>query len=154
MNDNLKLVELRPATKSDLDSVADVWHKSAMLMDGATATMPSRDELRVRIGEELASGWQLHIALRGSHPVGMLALKPAHHVVDQIFVLPSEQRRGIGKALLNLAKHTMAEGFTLRTASSNGGACRFYEREGLTLIRQGVHPRSGDPVHFYGWNVS
>ncbi len=122
-------------------------------MDAATADVPTREALRHRIDAELRSGWDLYVALRGEHVVGMLALKPSVAILDQIFVVPGEQGKGVGRALLNVAKQLMAAGFTLRMDASNDQARRFYEAEGMKKLREGFHPRTGIPVHFYGWNV-
>jgi putative acetyltransferase len=32
-------------------------------------------------------------------------------------------------------------------------ARRFYEQAGLIALREGIHPRSGDPIIYYGWNA-
>ena len=122
-------------------------------MDGATAEMPSREALRQRIDAELRSEWALYVALRDERVVGMLALKPGPAILDQIFVTPGEQGRGVGRALLDLAKQLMAGGFTLRMDAANDKARRFYEGEGMTKLDEGTHPWTGAPVHFYGWNV-
>lgn len=68
-------------------------------------------------------------------------------------VLPAEQGRGVGAALMRLAKQAMPTGFKLRMAAANDRAGRFYEKEGLKWLGEGVHPWTGIPVHFYGWNV-
>jgi putative acetyltransferase len=146
-------LEIRPAGRSDLDSVARLWHESASSMDGPAADVPPREALRERIDLELRSGWELHVAVRGRRVVGMLAIKPDDGVLDQIFVLPGEQGRGVGKALLRLARQRMQTGFTLRMAASNERARRFYEKNGMKRTGQGTHPRTGIPVHFYGWNA-
>jgi GNAT superfamily N-acetyltransferase len=92
------------------------------------------------------------VAVRGDRVVGMLALKPCDATLDQIFVSPNEQGQGIGKALLEAAKRAMPGGFTLRMAASNHKAGRFYEKQGMKALGEGLHPRTGIPVHFYGWN--
>ena len=147
-------VKVRPAVSGDLDRVAEVWHESSARMDGAVAEMPTRAQLRRRIDDELRDGWALHVGLRDERIVGMVALKPDEAVLDQIFVLPSEQRQGVGRALLDLAKSEMPRGFTLRAAAANHGGRRFYEREGLTPLGEGVHPRTGTPVCYFGWKVA
>ena len=144
-------LSVREAIDSDLDAVADLWHDSAMSMDGAAVHVPLRDELRKRIDDELAAGWQLHVALAGKRIIGMLAIKPAQSILDQIFVAPRERGAGVGTALIDAAKRAMPNGFSLRMDASNGKAARFYERRGMKRIGAGIHPRTGIPVHFYGW---
>ena len=143
----------RPAAAGDLDAVADVWHAAAVSMDGAGADVPTREALRRRIDAELRSGWNLQVALRRGRVVGMLATRPRDAVLDQLFVLPEEQGRGVGKALLDVAKRAMPGGFTLRMGASNRKAARFYEKQGMTALREGLHPSTGMPVRFYGWIV-
>jgi hypothetical protein len=75
----------RPAVAVDLDVMADVWHESARAMDGAPPELPTRDQLRSRIDEELLSGWDLHVAVQDGEIVGMLALKAAEAILDQLF---------------------------------------------------------------------
>ncbi|HEV2080353.1 MAG TPA: GNAT family N-acetyltransferase [Allosphingosinicella sp.] len=137
-----------------MDAVAAVWHESASRMDGAVADMPTREALRQHIDAELRSDWHLYVALRDEHVVGMLALKPQLAVLDQIFVAPDEQGRGVGRAMLDLAKQLMPSGFTLRMDAANNQARRFYEAQGLTKLDEGTHPWTGKPVHFYGWMLT
>ena len=109
----------------DLDAIAQVWHESATRADGASPGMLPLAELRARINPELADAWTLTVALVERRIVGMLAVKVAEGVLDQLFVLPASQRHGVGSLLLKRAMMTMPDGFTLRTASANIGARHF-----------------------------
>lgn len=142
---------VRRAGGGDLDEAARVWHESASTMDGVRADVPAREALRGRIDAELQAGWELYIAALGGEVVGMLALKPGEAVLDQIFVAPGEQGKGVGRALLDVAKQTLPAGFTLRMDAANERARRFYEAQGLEKSGEGVHPWTAIPVHFYGW---
>ena len=142
---------VRPADSGDLEAVARVWHESASSMGGAPVEVPRFEALRGR-DAELAAGWDLHVAVLGGRVVGMLALKGG--TLDQIFVSPAQQGRGIGRALLAVAKRAMPHGFTLRMDAANEKARLFYEAEGLTKVGEGTHPWTGIPVQFYGWNVT
>ena len=144
-------LSVRRAIDSDLDAVADLWHDSAMSMDGAAVNVPLPDELRKRIDYELARDWHLYVALAGERIIGMLAIKPARSILDQIFVSPRERGAGVGSALIDAAQRAMPNGFSLRADASNGEAGRFYERRGMRRIGAGIHPHTGIPVHFYGW---
>lgn len=159
-------ITIRTASTSDLDAVARVWHESASRADGAPRHMPSLLELRARIDTELASGWSLWVAERiaerigervaeglGEDPgiVGMLALRTSEADLDQLFVLPAAQRRGVGTCLIERARQEMPAGFTLRTAAANRGARAFYEKSGLRLLSTGQHPRHAYAVCCYGW---
>ena len=128
-----------------------VWRESARQMDGAVSPMRSIDELRKRIDHELTAAWELQVALLDDRIVGMLAIKPSEAILDQIFVLPSEQAKGVGKFLLDAAKAAMPKGFTLRMALANRRAAGFYHHSGLILIGNGTHPISGAPVQYFRW---
>lgn len=122
-------------------------------MDAAVPDMPSIKQLRERIERELSAGWQLYLAECDDTIIGMLAVKPAEEILDQIFVLTKAQGRGVGLKLLETAKRLMPNGFSLRMAAANGKAAQFYESAGLRVIGEGSHPVSGIPVKHYGWNV-
>ncbi|BAI76103.1 acyl-CoA N-acyltransferase (plasmid) [Azospirillum sp. B510] len=149
--DDLPTPEIRPARPADLDDVAALWFESASRMEGVSAAFPGHEELRGRIDRELAAGWDLRVALSNGRIVGLLALMPAEAKLDQMFVHPDRQGHGIGLALLDLAKSVMPDGFSLRTPLANRRARRFYERHGLDLLGEGVHPVLGTAVCFYGW---
>lgn len=147
-------ISIREAKPDDMDALAKVWHDSASNMDGAALEMPSVKQLRERVDHELASGWKLHIAECKDSIVGLLATKPEEEVLDQIFVLTSEQGNGIGLRLIEVAKRIMSNGFTLRMAANNLRATDFYESSGLRLVGEGTHPVSSAPVKYYGWSAS
>lgn len=64
-----------------------------------------------------------------------------------------EQGNGVGRTMLQVAKRAMPDGFRLRVAASNRKAARFYEKEEMDRLRTGMHPWTGVPVIFYGWNL-
>ncbi len=142
---------LRPADRHDLEAVAAIWHASAARMDGADLELPPPSDLRARMDAELAAGWSLFVAVDEGRLIGMLALKPVEGVLDQLFVLPEMQGRGVGRRLLDEAKRQMPGGFQLRMAADNAQARRFYEANELALLRTDVHPRHGQAVEFRAW---
>ena len=55
--------------------------------------------------------------------------------VDQFYVAPGEQRRGIGDAMLAHAKHLRPTGLRLWAFQRNAPARRFYEARGFVAIK-------------------
>jgi GNAT superfamily N-acetyltransferase len=55
--------------------------------------------------------------------------------IDQLYVSLSSQGRGIGTALLQIAKSRFRS-LSLWTLQRNGKARQFYERHGFTLIKE------------------
>ncbi|VFU10128.1 Putative acetyltransferase (fragment) [Methylocella tundrae] len=94
--------------------------------------------------------WSIHVAIMEGAIEGFLAFQRPDWV-RQLFVSPSHQGRGLGKALLRLAKLEMPDGFWLRTDAANVTARHFYEGAGLALRDLGVHPVHGQQVATYIW---
>jgi putative acetyltransferase len=153
MNAEAQACQLRPAIEADRDAIAEIWHVSASLPGVGPPDMPTAGELRQRVDREFASGWQVTVAVREGAVVGFLALKPSEAILAELFVRPEAIGTGAGRALLAHAVEAMPDGFTLLTRSGNARARRFYEKAGLTFLRDDVHPRAGDAITYYGWNA-
>lgn len=149
----MRTFALRPAVEEDRNEIAALWHASASLPGVGPALMPTQGEMLERVDLELADGWNVTVAADDSRLIGFVALKPKEAVLDQLFVHPGSLGLGVGRALLAHAVGVMPDGFTLFTRSANGKARRFYEKEGMVHIGDGLHPRTGDPITHYGWNV-
>lgn len=120
-------------------------------MDGGAPILDDPSQLIDRIASSLANGAHWQVALVDGHIVGLLATLPEEGVLDQLFVAPAAQGRGIGAALLDQAKLELREGFTLRTPTTNMAAQRFYERHGLRFLKDAAHPVTGAPVRYFEW---
>ena len=148
------MIEIRTYRDHDREAVARLWAESWRSTGLAITLKPSEAELYAhnleRIPRELAAGWDVRVAHEDERLIGFLALKPPAHL-DQIFVLPEAQRRGVGRILLDLAKAQLPNGFWLRTALDNLGACRFYERNDCRRGETQMHPSFGYPTVIYRW---
>ena len=74
--------------------------------------------------------------------------------VDQLYVLPRAQGRGVGTALLTVAKTGTAQ-LSLWTFQRNGAARRFYERRGFLAAREtdGSENEEREPDILYRWTA-
>jgi GNAT superfamily N-acetyltransferase len=83
--------------------------------------------------------------------VGFMML--AGEVLEYLFLEPRVFRRGIGTALLELAKERRPAGFTLWTFQQNERARAFYERQGLEAIHftDGEGNEEKTPDVQYAW---
>ena len=109
----------------------------------------TEDELRARFAQGLDQGWSVTVVEMGGRIVGFLAMRPCDGVLDQLFLAPDAQGKGIGSMLLGLARVAMPNGFWLRTAAANKLARRFYEAKGLTIDRVEPHPVHGHDTVIY-----
>ncbi len=82
--------------------------------------------------------------------VGIIAFREGW--IDQLYVLPSSQGRGVGTALLQIAK-SRSPGLSLWTFQRNSNARRFYERRGFTLLKEtdGSRNEEKEPDALYFW---
>jgi ribosomal protein S18 acetylase RimI-like enzyme len=82
--------------------------------------------------------------------VGIIAFREGW--VDQLYVLPSSQRRGIGTALLAIAQDQFAN-LRLWTFQRNKAARRFYEKQGFTLAKE-TDSSANEETHLRGAPMS
>jgi ribosomal protein S18 acetylase RimI-like enzyme len=74
-------------------------------------------------------------------------------MVEHLYVRPDLLRRGIGSALLQIAKERLPSGFRLWVFQQNAPARRFYERHGLRLVEEtdGSRNEERTPDALYEW---
>ena len=142
---------VKPYEPEHLDAAARLWLASWRSANVTRAAEPQLEALSARISDEIAGGWTPYLGWRDGMLVGMLALKPATSRLDQLFVLPTAQRTGLGAQLLAFAKGQLVEGMWLRADADNRNTCGFFERRGFRLIESGIHPRLGHPTATYCW---
>ena len=79
--------------------------------------------------------WVVEVAHR---PVAFMAME--NEFIDQLYIHPDYQRRGIGQALLNFARKQSPDHVWLYTLQVNVNARAFYEKNGFKAERFGVSP--------------
>ena len=82
--------------------------------------------------------------------IGFIAFREGW--IDQFYVLPARQGRGVGEALLNVAKAAYPE-LRLWTFQRNAPARRFYEKRGFVVLEEGDGSRNEErePDILYRW---
>ncbi len=124
-------LSLRPATAADRDGVVEVY-----LAARRAAPMPEpiheEDSIRRWIGGRLRSDEPVWIAELAGAVTGYARFPGAW--LDDLYVHPDHQGRGIGTALLDVVKAQRPEGFCLWVFESNAPARAFYERHGLVAL--------------------
>ena len=84
--------------------------------------------------------------------VGFMAI--AGDFIDQLYIHPDFQRRGLGKAFLDFAKERSPEHVWLYTLQINTNGRAFYEKNGFVAEKFGVSPApESEPDVEYHWRA-
>ncbi len=89
-------------------------------------------------------------AFDGGTMIGLVAFRDSW--IDQLYVLPGQQRLGIGGALLEIARRSF-DRLQLWTFQRNTAARHFYEQRGFLLVREtdGSANEEREPDALYLW---
>jgi len=144
-------VGLRPATPADAVEIAAIFlaaHADAMPY---LPKLHTDDEVRAWIRDVALPQNEVLVAEADGRPAGFAALKG--DLLDQLYVHPDLQRRGIGDALFARIKELRPDGFRLWVFQRNADARRFYERHGLRLVEltDGAGNEEREPDALYEW---
>lgn len=94
--------------------------------------------------------WVVEIDRR---PVAFMAME--NDFIDQLYIHPDYQRRGIGKTLLDFARQRSPEHIWLYTLQVNVNARAFYEKNGFIAEKFGTSPPpESEPDVEYHWRKS
>ena len=141
---------LKQLQLADMDAAARV-HRAAFdhaLPSLAGLHTPQEDRWFFR--ERLFKTSELWGAFDDTELTGLIAFRDDW--IDQLYVTPHAQRRGIGSALLQKAKDAFAR-LHLWTFQRNQPARRFYESRGFVLVREtdGAGNEEREPDALYLW---
>ena len=111
----------------------------------------SEDETHEWVRDVVLPRDEVYVAEGDGQIVAFVAL--GADTVEQLYVLPVYQGRGIGSSLLERAKQRRPGGFRLYVFQRNEGARRFYERHGLrrSELGDGSGNEEGEPDVLYDW---
>jgi ribosomal protein S18 acetylase RimI-like enzyme len=140
---------LRPAEAADLDDIVGI--RIAARTDAADrGLMPlcidAVEDVRHRLADALASD-ETWVAESGT---GAEA-RPSAYVrltatwIDDLYVHPDHQQRGLGSTLLELAMSLRPGGLGLYVFETNLPARRLYEAHGFVVIDRGCDNEEGEP---------
>ena len=154
MTTGLSIRRYRP---KDLEAVVDLWYRSwSTALPGLRHPHPI-EEWQRRFREEISQEQAVWVAERacpeerGGRLAGFLAMYLPRGYVDQLYVEPALQGRGIGTALLAQARAASPGGLSLHALQANVSARAFYERHGFTAGEAGINRVNGQPNVEYRW---
>jgi ribosomal protein S18 acetylase RimI-like enzyme len=141
---------LRRLQLADMDMVAQV-HRAAF--DQALPWLKglhTPEEDRWFFRERVFRDCEIWGAFDCDDMVGFMAFRRGW--IDQLYVRPKSQRRGVGSTLLQLAQRAF-DSLQLWTFQRNRQARRFYEARGFALVREtdGARNEEKEPDALYLW---
>ena len=142
---------IRPARIDEHDEIAHLWMNSWVSTGLESASNFLLAKLRARIPLEIEQGWSLFVADQDGTIAAMLALHLPKKYLDQLFVAPEYQGRGLGRHLLAFTRQRLPNEIFLRCVGENEKAWRWYEREGFIFEMEQVEPMTGFVMKYYRW---
>jgi GNAT superfamily N-acetyltransferase len=144
-------IEIRPARIDEHDEIARVWMESWASVGLEDCSNFLLAKLRARIRLEIEQGWRLFVADDRGAIAAMLALHLPKMYLDQLFVAPKYQGRGVGRKLLAFTREHLPNEIYLRCVRENEKAWRWYEREGFAFEQEQTDPITGFVMKYYRW---
>jgi ribosomal protein S18 acetylase RimI-like enzyme len=128
---------IRRYQAADFDPVNDLWRRARVqaFPDFQARKGHTAEEDRAYFRRVVLVRNELWVAELDGHAVGFMAI--TGNFIDQLYVDPEHQRRGIGHALIAHARQLSPTGLRLFTFQSNANGRAFYEKE---AVKFGVSP--------------
>jgi GNAT superfamily N-acetyltransferase len=128
---------IRRGGARDARAAADLYlraREAARRAGSMPAGVHGDDDVRGYFASHVVEACELWVAEHEGALAGILVLDG--DFVEQLYVEPGLTGRGIGSALLALAKRERPHRLRLWAFQSNAGARRFYERHGFLQVRR------------------
>ncbi|CAN5447301.1 GNAT family N-acetyltransferase [soil metagenome] len=143
-------MHIRKATAEDGAAIAEIHVLCRREMPYAPSPHSEAD-MRTHFAQNVAPNGHTYVAECEGETVAYLTVENGW--IDHLYVHPKVQGRGIGNALLALAKETTPSGLQLWAFQGNEGARRFYEHHGFHLaeLTDGQNNEEKSPDVRYVW---
>jgi GNAT superfamily N-acetyltransferase len=145
-------VLIRRYRPDDFDPVTDLWRQSRLhaFPDFQARKGYTAEEDRAYFRDVVVVKHEVWVTEDAGRPVAFMAM--AGDFIDQLYVAPEHQRRGLGQALLAHARTLSPSGLRLFTFQFNANGRAFYEKNGFVVARLGVSPApESEPDVEYHW---
>lgn len=147
-------IQVRLATKSDVDAVADTYLRSRRSIPDVPPLSGPDQGVREWLDGLIRGGRDVWVAeVEAGGVVAVMLLQQAW--IELLYVDPSWTGRGIGSELIAVAKHRQPDGLQLRTFRFNRRARHFYERHGFVADEpvEGSGGQESAPDIRYVWRA-
>jgi GNAT superfamily N-acetyltransferase len=142
-------IEIKPATADDWKIIQSIAHATwpvtygGLLAQGQLAYMLELIYEEVSIRRQMSRGQEFFIGYHVNEPAGFASVERQYKeattlMIHKLYVLPSLQGKGVGKAFLDyltaLAMQTSHDRLMLKVFVRNQNAIRFYLHQGFHFI--------------------
>ena len=144
---------IRRYEPADFDAVNDLWRRARLhaLPDFQARKGHTVEEDREHFRDVVLVRHDVWVAELDGQATGFLAV--AGDFIDQLYVDPDHQRKGLGRALIAHARELSPSGLRLFTFQINHDGRAFYESQGFVVARLGVSPPpESEPDVEYRWH--
>jgi ribosomal protein S18 acetylase RimI-like enzyme len=121
----------------DIDPLVRMWRESFEYGVGVKDPHSIEDRTAY-FQEEVRKKNRVRTVKEAGIVLGFLASNPES--IAQLYVRVGHHRRGIGRMLLEIAKHESQGSLWLFTFTRNARACAFYESQGFRVATRGFEP--------------
>jgi ribosomal protein S18 acetylase RimI-like enzyme len=143
---------IRKYRSGDFDAVTILWRiaREKLLPEGITDTGHNFYEDQEYFRNQILKKDQIWVVEIDQRPAAFMAMEK--DFIDQLYVHPRYQRRGIGETLLNFARSQSPDHLWLYTLQTNVNARAFYEKNGFVAEKFGFSPPpDNEPDVEYHW---
>jgi GNAT superfamily N-acetyltransferase len=143
---------LRRARPEDAAAAAEVWLASFAAALPTVKRAHTDDEVRDWMASVVVGRLETWVAEAGGEVVGLMTLHDGW--IEQLYLRPDWQRRGLGRRFVELAKERSPGGLRLWCFQVNGPARRFYEANGFVVaeMTDGAANEEREPDIRYEWD--
>ena len=145
--------EIRRYEPPDFDAVNDLWRRSRLraFPDLQARKGHTAEEDREYFRDVVLVRHDVWVVELDGRVAGLLAI--AGDFIDQLYVDPDHQRKGLGRTLIAHARRLSPSGLRLSTFQINHAGRAFYEGQGFVAARLGVSPPpESEPDVEYRWH--
>lgn len=146
---------IRPYRNEDFDAVVILWRvaREKSLPDFQREKGHFFYEDQDYFQHRILTTNRVWVVEMDNRPVAFMAIN--NDFIDQLYIHPDYQRRGIGRALLDFAREQSPDHLWLYTLQVNIQARSFYEKNGFIAEKFGVSPPpESEPDVEYHWRKS
>ena len=142
---------LRPYQSTDLHPLIECWFNTWHAAFSPRRHPRPIDAWRRRFLDDYSGQAEVWLADATAGVAALMILFPDRGWLEQLFVDPRYQRRGLGRAFVSLAQLRCPQGLALDTPAENAIARDFYRRRGFTAREAAFDPLIGRVILRYVW---